>query len=62
MWRRSPDRIAAAGRANQRILMTDVLRCQHGLPIKLDCEQCQWERSVADDQASDEDWDEDSDD
>lgn len=32
-------------------------RCEHGLPVETDCEQCIWEQSVADDQASNDDGD-----
>jgi hypothetical protein len=31
-------------------------RCEHG--VAGNCEQCEWEQSVADDQAADEDWSE----
>jgi hypothetical protein len=32
-------------------------RCEHGLPETIDCEQCMWAQTVADDQATDEDYD-----
>lgn len=41
----------------QRTEPQDDSRCEHGLPETLDCEQCMWEQIVADDQATDEDYD-----
>ena len=32
-------------------------RCEHGISEGSDCEQCIWEQSVMDDQATDEDYD-----
>jgi hypothetical protein len=34
-----------------------IARCEHGLPETLDCEQCLWAQTVADAQATDEDYD-----